>query len=111
MAGMSVRLEAVDVVGQPHVTVMAARRRGHVDRLPAGVVGLRGCPLWVITEMKSPHAIEQRRCAAQRWRICSAATREHHDRDCEYHQRRDDDAGDQLALWCVCRWRLGHHAI
>ena len=92
-----------DVIGQTHVAVVAARRGGHIDRLPIAIVCIGVRPVWVIAGMESPGAIEQRRCGAQRRRIGAAAPRQVGDHDGECQQRRDDDADDQFALCRVDR--------
>src|SRR4029079_4959570 len=57
IARMTVRHPPAYVIGQTHVTVVAARRGGHVDRLPTAVVCIDGRPLWVIADLESPGAI------------------------------------------------------
>src|SRR6185369_897699 len=106
IGGMTVRHPSAYVIGQTDVAVVAARHGGQVDGLPTVIVGIRVRPAWVIAGMESPGTIEQGRCGAQRWRIRSAAARQGGDRDGQRHQRRYDDADDQLALGCVDR---GHH--
>ena len=102
IARMAVRHPPGDVVGQPHVAVMAARRGGHIDRLPSAVVCIGVCPIRVIAGTESPGPVEQRRCGAQRRWILAAAARQVDDHDRECHDRRDDDAGDQS---CVVSYR------
>jgi hypothetical protein len=105
IAGMTVRHPPAHVIGQTHVAVVAARQGGQIDRLPTAVVGIRARPLSVIAGMKSPGAIEQCRCGAQRSRIRSAAARQVGDHDGRCQQRRHDDADHQFALCCVDRDR------
>jgi len=105
IAGMTVRHPPAHVIGQTHVAVVAARQGSQIDRLRTAVVGIRVRPVWVIAGMKSPGAIEQRRCGAQRPRIRAAAARQVGDHDGQCQQRHHDDGDHQFALGCVDRGR------
>jgi hypothetical protein len=103
-----VRHPPADVIGQTHVGVVAARRGGQIDRLPAAIVCVGVRPVRVIAGAESPGAIEQRRRGAQLRRIRTAAGCQVSDHDSQGNKRHCDDYDDQPALRGSRFGHVGH---